>query len=95
MIKNLQAKVDAFHEAALFLKDKIENGGWKKFRSNYLREHCACRFGIGFSNSDSPAILDELRKQHPEVARWVVVHARKEKDAARRSKGGEQHVWTF
>lgn len=52
-----QKLVDAFHEAALFLKDRIEHGGWKVFSSNYLREHVRCRFGFKVGNTLSPTIL--------------------------------------
>jgi hypothetical protein len=72
-----QLKVEAFHEAALFLKNRVENMGWKKFSSNYLREHVRCRFGIVFSNTESPEILREVIRQHPELCRWIVVNARK------------------
>ena len=89
----LQRKVDAFHEAALFLKDKIENGGWKRFSSNYLREHARCRFGIKFSNTDSPEVLRELRNQHPELARWITINARKEHETRGTDDG--QEAWTF
>ena len=39
-----QIRVDAYYEAAVFLKNAIENWGWKRFSSNYLREHIRCRF---------------------------------------------------
>jgi hypothetical protein len=74
-----QKLVDAFHEAALFLKDRIEYGGWKIFSSNYLREHVRCRYGLGFSNTLSPIILDEVLKQHPELGSWIRVNTRKKK----------------
>ena len=94
MIKNFKAKVEACYEAALFQKDKVENGGWKKFRTNYLREHCAARFGIPFSNDDSPTIFDEVVKQHPEMARWIK-HKRRKQKTANKSNGQRQGVWTF
>jgi hypothetical protein len=72
-----QMKAEAFYEAALFLKDKIENGGWKKFSSNYLREHVRCRFGFVFSNTESPEILREVIRQHPELGQWITINARK------------------
>lgn len=69
--------VRAFHEAALFLKDRVENAGWKKFSSNYLREYVRCRYGYRFSNSLSPVILDKLLLQHPEWEPWVKTAERK------------------
>jgi hypothetical protein len=68
-----------FYEATLFLKDQIENHGWQKFSSNYLREHVRCRFGETFTNSLSPTLLDIVREQHPELRRFIEVNARKEK----------------
>jgi hypothetical protein len=72
-----QRLVNAFHEAALFLRDKIEYGGWKEFSSNYLREHVRCRFGLHFTNTISPKMLDEVVKQHPEMGSWIKINSRK------------------
>jgi hypothetical protein len=72
-----QKLIEAFYEAALFLQDKIIHGGWAVFSSNYLREHVRCRYGYAFSNSLSPRILDEVKKQHPELALWITTNARK------------------
>jgi len=70
-LKPDQKLVEAFYEAALFLKDKIENAGWKAFSANYLREHVRSRFGYRFTNSLSPVIMDEVIRQHPELADWI------------------------
>jgi hypothetical protein len=63
--------VKAFRNAALFLIDKIERGGWKKFSSNYLREHVRCRYGLEFGNEVSPLVLREVRKQCPQLAPYI------------------------
>jgi hypothetical protein len=69
-----QRLVEAFYEAALFLKDKIEHAGWQTFSANYLREHVRCRHGYKFTNSLSPVIMDEVINQHPELAEWIRLH---------------------
>jgi hypothetical protein len=66
-----------FYEALLFLKDQIENRGWKRFSANYLREHVRCRFGVGFSNDLSPRLLRIIRQEHPELRRFINIHALK------------------
>ena len=76
-MKDRERKVEAFYKAALFLKDHMENYGWKKFRSNFLREYAACAFGIPISKSESPELLDDLRREHPELAPYIVVRGRK------------------
>src|SRR5580765_6486654 len=70
-VKADKVLVEAFYEAAIVLKDKIENDGWKKFSANYLREHVRCRFGYKFTNTLSPDIMVEVVKQHPELGRWI------------------------
>ena len=62
-----QTVINAFHEAALFLIDRIENDGWKKWSWNYLREHVRCKTGLEFANAISPEIYKILRRQHPEI----------------------------
>lgn len=66
-----QMLVEAFYEAALVLKDKIENNGWKTFSANYLREHVRCRYGYKFTNTVSPYVMQEVIAQHPELAQWI------------------------
>ena len=75
-----QYLVNAFYRAALFLKARIQNEGWG-WSSNYLREHARCAYGLKFSNTQSPAILDELLAQHPELKGLVKVEPRKRKPA--------------
>lgn len=65
-----QKLVRAFYRAALFLKHRVEEDGWV-WSSNYLREHVRCATSMQFSNSVSPEILRELRRQHPELASWI------------------------
>lgn len=71
-----QALVEAFYEAALVLKDKIENNGWKTFSANYLREHVRCRYGLKFTNTVSPSVMKEVIAQHPELGRWIKLKVR-------------------
>lgn len=66
-----KALLNAFYEAALFLKDQCEHGGWRKFSSNYLREHARCRYGVAFSNTLSPKLLRQVLKEHPDLAQWI------------------------
>jgi len=68
----LKQLVKAFHQAALFLLDRIKHDGWT-WSSNYLREHVRCSTGLTFTNSDSPRILRELRKAHPEIAQHIPI----------------------
>jgi len=67
-----------FERAARFLIDKCENWGWKKFSSNYLREHVRCVTGLKFSNSKSPEILRALLQEHPELSEWIELGQLKE-----------------
>lgn len=69
--------VDAFYEAAIVLKHHVEYDGWK-WSSNFLREYVRCRWGYKFSNTISPLILDEVIRQHPELAGWIVTAERKD-----------------
>lgn len=69
--------VEAYRNAALTLIDNIERKGWKKFRSNYLREHVRCRYGLGFGNELSPDVLREVLKQCPQLAAYITVKRRK------------------
>jgi hypothetical protein len=70
------ARVDAFYKSALFLIDRMKNDGWR-WRSNYLREHAACAYGVTFSNSESPALLDALLRAHPELKPYIIRGKRK------------------
>lgn len=65
--------ISAFYEAAIFMKDRVDNHGWKKSIANYLREHVRSRTGLNFSNTRSPKILDEIRLQHPELRPYIDV----------------------
>ena len=67
----------AYRNAALFLIDKIENDGWKKFSSNYLREHVRCRYGLGHGNELSPELLRAVRKQCPQLEQYISIKRRK------------------
>jgi hypothetical protein len=67
---NLQRCVNEFHLAAQFLIFKMKNDGWC-WSSNFLREYVRCAYCEEFSNSDSPTILRELRRQHPELASYI------------------------
>lgn len=69
--------VKAYRNAALFLIDMIENHGWKKFSSNYLREHVRCRYGLEFGNEISPEVLREVLKLCPQLASYITVKRRK------------------
>ena len=71
----------AFHVAALFLIDQVENHGWKKFSSNYLREHVRCRYGYKFTNSRSPDVLRMVRDAHPELRKWIDIKSLKDNRA--------------
>ncbi len=62
--------VKAFYRAALFLKHRVDEDGWI-WSSNYLREHVRCATSLQFSNSLSPVILREVRRQHPELAPYI------------------------
>lgn len=62
----------AFYKAALFLKDRVENDGWR-WSSNYLREHVRCASGLQFTNSVSPTMLRELRKAYPSLRPFIDV----------------------
>jgi hypothetical protein len=63
-----------FYEALLYLKDQMENRGWRKASSNYLREHVRCRFGASFTNTLSPRVLRIVRFEHPELGHFIEVH---------------------
>ncbi len=60
--------VEAFHQAGLFLLDKIESSGWK-WRNNYMREHAGCAFGAEFTNTCSPQINELVFRKLPELRR--------------------------
>jgi hypothetical protein len=77
-----QRLVDAFYEATLWQIDQIKHHGWKKFTANFLREWARGKYAIPFSNSLSPAIMDEVLEQHPHLKRWIKVH--------KHAKGGKQ-----
>ena len=57
-------------DAALFMIFHIENRGWKKWTDNYIREHIRCTTGLSFSNTPSPLLYKEIRRQHPELTKW-------------------------
>lgn len=71
-----QKLVNAFYEAAIWLKYQIDNEGWKRFSANYLREHVRCRHAMRFTNSLSPIILRMVIEQHPNLAQWIKLKAR-------------------
>jgi ABC-type antimicrobial peptide transport system permease subunit len=66
-----QKLVDAFYEAALWLKDRVEHNHWPVFSANFLREYVRCRYGHRFTNTLSPYIMIEVINQHPELGRWI------------------------
>lgn len=66
-----------FCEAAMFLKDKVQNEGWH-WTSNYLREHVRARYGLRFTNTVSPIILRRLRDNHPELRPYIEIGALKD-----------------
>ena len=68
----------AFYEAALFLKDMVDNHGWKP-SSNYLREHVRCATGLRFSNTVSPQLLRWLRRTYPELRAYLEIGTLKER----------------
>ncbi|MET0668276.1 MAG: hypothetical protein ABWZ01_07200 [Methyloceanibacter sp.] len=65
--------VEAFYEAALWLKAEIEARRLRFFSTNFLREYARCK-GFSFSNTLSPVIYDEVKRRHPELARWIVTN---------------------
>lgn len=60
----------AGYDAAVFMIDHIEHFSWKKWTDNYIREHLRCTTGLSFSNSPSPQLYKEIRRQHPELTKW-------------------------
>jgi hypothetical protein len=66
-----QRLVDAFYEATLFQIDMIQNHGWKRFSSNFLREYARAKHAIPFSNSLSPQIMDQVIEEHPHLKDWI------------------------
>lgn len=64
--------VDAFYRAALFLKARVDEDGWK-WSSNFLREYVRCSTRIGFTNTESPDFLREVRRQHPELRAYIKI----------------------
>jgi hypothetical protein len=63
---------EAFYQAALHLKEKVEKEGWK-WSSNYLREYVRCRWHFKFTNTLSPDIMKEVVKKHPELGNWIIL----------------------
>jgi hypothetical protein len=68
--------VEAFYVAALYLKQRVEQDGWR-WSSNYLREHVRCATKLHFTNSLSPEILREVVRRHPDMASWIEIGPRK------------------
>lgn len=71
-----QRLVDAFFEAAIFLKHHVEHDNWK-WTSNFLREYARARSRMTFSNNLSPVVMDEVIKQHPELGAWIKLNVHK------------------
>jgi len=68
--------VRAFYRAAKFLVARMENDGWQ-WTSNYLREHVRAAYGLKFTNSESPKILREVKRQYPSIARYIDIKSLK------------------
>jgi hypothetical protein len=66
-----QRLVSACYDAALWLLERIEKEGWKRFSWNYLREHVRCKDGLPFTNTASPGVYEAVRKQNPDLARRI------------------------
>jgi hypothetical protein len=62
--------VGLFHQAALYLVERIEKAGWPKWRNNYLREHVGCAFGEEFTNTSSPYIVELMFRKHPGLRKY-------------------------
>lgn len=69
-----QKLVDAFYETAVMLKHHVEYDNWA-WTSNFLREYVRARYRLKFSNNESPRIMDEVVRQHPELGKWIKLHA--------------------
>ena len=67
-----RALVKAFYQAALFMKDRVDNHGWRP-TSNYLREHVRATTGLRFSNTKSPDILRVILAEHPELRPYIEI----------------------
>jgi hypothetical protein len=81
-----QQLVDAFYEAAVLLKHKVEHDNciWS---SNYLREYVRVHYLLKFGNELSPVIMDEVIAQHPELGAWIKLKAHKPAD--------HDYIWTI
>lgn len=64
--------VQAFADAAFFLKDRVRQAGWK-WSDNFLREYVRCKFRLRFTNSLSPDILREVQRRYPELEDMIVL----------------------
>lgn len=62
--------VEAFAEAAIFLRNKCENSRWR-WSSNFLREYVRCAYGYSFTNTRSPTILRLVKERYPELRSWI------------------------
>ncbi len=76
------ALLEAAAEVAFDLIDKIKNRGWKKFSSNYIREAVRCKYGLPFTNTDSPTINRLLRELHPELRPYIRISSLKDQDTS-------------
>jgi hypothetical protein len=68
--RKMNELVIAFHQAAIFVKHKIETEGWH-WSDNFLREYVRCATPLRFSNSESPFILQELARQYPWCRKYI------------------------
>jgi hypothetical protein len=61
-----------FYMAAMWLKKKCDQDGWKA-SSNFLREYVRCCFHAKFPNTVSPRILRAVVQEHPELKSFIKI----------------------
>lgn len=64
--------VKAFHDAALFLRERVRHDGWH-WSSNFLREYVRASTDTGFTNTLSPEILREVIRRDPSLKNWITL----------------------
>jgi hypothetical protein len=65
--------VAGFIKAADFQLAQMAEHGWRKFVTNYLREHYRASTGDAFTNTNSPMVLREVLQRRPDLVRWITV----------------------